>query len=1082
MRDRDAITRQSLLDETALLVRFSDAYLADRRFLAADPKNLLLLFLDSKEIKSYVDPDAANTLDGFLWRFERLAQETRRTAIALRNDQILGGLLFDPKQPCGIMTSHTEEMEREVEFRHTQWFDRTLKLLDRAFAEIKKNQKMLERFVKVAAGQEAAFVRTVQKHAPALIAVLSNASFTAHRRIQAVLTRSELTLFEEMPWEQFGVPASLAGTLAAAIPTPDEIIGVRDQLRTFKYRANTPEANYIDAAALAQLMKLRTLLHVNKITHIRLVLVSRARTLLRASDEMNVGKDAGELPVRHPRMLALTREEAAPLDDPADLTLGAALGLWRGAATDLPADDYVTREAIAPAVDALITAWDSFETSRLALETKWRSTPTPADAAHDAQALAQRLIKMFSGADAPEKLLRECMVDDFVKFSDVSSKFLLGQQQHSLRARLASVPGRKRVFVTPLVPAPAGPIQVEVAAGLIGAEGELSLDDVAARVEPAGERSLVWALALACAEQWRQAALFAVSALKLFDLVGNAEGADEARLLRAEIRRLSAAGDTYADESPDPAARYAQSEQELERILPINAARRSREAAAQLLEAALAKVPFNDLPDRLRAHFDALDQAADTWQNAAERARCIALLLLLALYDWRYHAADPALSEQATETARRRHLELITLFRAMHDAELLDEMPRRARAMELIGYAMFDDPAKKRSGLRLIDIPENVRTELTELRGGLRSSSDKIGKMLDDELAAIQDRLHKIYTPELSLVPIPVPDAAAALGQLPPEVLDAYNRVDEIGWALFRTGPGVEADRGLNDAIATLTAAMAGKLDTQERFHVTSSLLYARLLDATMEPRHARPQRFAALREAYRAFSADNPGELIPLIRLAYVAERVPDPACVESVLCAARKIVAHPAAGSHGPSWLQSLVRRRYAVIVKRRDGGDARWTGPTDSAEAEAQSASLAEMCRLLFDAEQADVGPPSDDAHSLEQTRRRNNIVFYGARLIERAGERAGQLFPPITLLNEYAALLVPNLAKATDLDLLHSVGCYYAAIGSSKQAFRAGRRIVALCISDERRMTGLNWQDSHREALIWFEQRAAVLASD
>src|SRR5690349_1792207 len=100
------IGKTSLLNEANLLRQLFRVYRADRVFLKADPRNRIVVFLDSNEVKAYVDPDAPNSLEGFFMRFEALKAPARRSEVALRHDQILNGLLFDPSQACGILTAH----------------------------------------------------------------------------------------------------------------------------------------------------------------------------------------------------------------------------------------------------------------------------------------------------------------------------------------------------------------------------------------------------------------------------------------------------------------------------------------------------------------------------------------------------------------------------------------------------------------------------------------------------------------------------------------------------------------------------------------------------------------------------------------------------------------------------------------------------------------------------------------------------------------------------------------------------------------------------------------------------------------
>ena len=129
---------------------------------------------------------------------------------------------------------------------------------------------------------------------------------------------------------------------------------------------------------------------------------------------------------------------------------------------------------------------------------------------------------------------------------------------------------------------------------------------------------------------------------------------------------------------------------ELAKVGKANAARRLREEAAHLLEAALAKVAVPDLPGKLRHHFDALDKAADEAGGDEPKARYIALLLMLYLYDVRRSGERPALRQSDHARARGRHRDLVGLLQPLQKSGQADAMPHRARAMEVIGYVLFE--------------------------------------------------------------------------------------------------------------------------------------------------------------------------------------------------------------------------------------------------------------------------------------------------------------------------------------------------------------------------------------------------------
>jgi hypothetical protein len=1074
------IGKSSLLNEANLLRRLFRVYRADREFLKADSRNQIVMFLDSNEVTAYVDPDAPKSLEGFFLRFEALEAPARRSKVALRHDQILNGLLFDPRQACGILTSHTEEMEREVEFRHAKYLDRALDLVRLAGQEIRGNRERAIRYATAARENpmlSGELIRFVQEHAPALIAILKESLTTAFKRMRAILNDSELTLFDEMPWTEFGVASELAKLLNGLEPTTDQVIDQRSKLRGFDFRQNTLKANYIDASALAQLKMLRTAFETAGVHHLRAVLVTRAQTLLRAAIELaRESNDA--LLVRHPRMLALSLEHAATLGQAADLTLGTALDLWRNHLQALPAAELDPDGLRAP-LEAFTAAWDAFESSRLAVETRWRDKGTSRDGPpqekfsqflQDAEQgkFAQILIDIFCSVN-PEGVLKEHVLQEFVALGREASKVLLAGKAMQLRARISRIPTDGRVTVTPLAIAPAGPIQLAATPRLTGAEGELPLEEIAKRVASQSEQPLLWALSLACVGKWRQAGIFAESALKLAALESDTATTDEAHLLRAEIRRLGADA-----AQPDPAERFRESSEALAAVSRINTARRDREAAAQLVEAALHGVRFDDLSERLRGHFRALDTAVPAVRDPAEQSRCIALLLMLYLYDRRYlgiHGRS-AISPTDARKARELHRRLVTQ---------LDLIPHRARAMALIFYTLLGEGHP---------LPEAQVDDLTDLQRSLMASTDRIGQMLQDELVRIRERLAKSHQPVLSLVPFPLfDDEQQALQVCEPSLIEAARKGEKIAWKVFENGPDVANDQALDAVIRDLTAGVARlpQDDSIAAFVVRSWLLYARLLQATMEPRHVRRHRFDALRKAYEALSADYPNDLLPLIRLSFVGERLDDQVCAQSALERAMQLVrASGAASAHqrGPIWINSLIRRRYGimVILARCPEAESRWTKPLPDPEAGRQAKILAEVCDLLFLADHEDAGALSGEAHRIERERRVNNIVFYGSRLIERFGEKAYASVPKLRSIGDYAAKLVPSVKKERRLHILHTIGCFYAATGNPDPLYRVAKHMIEVGLPEEDTQMNDLRKDSIEEIFTWFKDglTAAVKA--
>jgi hypothetical protein len=1101
----------TLFREAVLLERLYRAYRSDREFLRTTPNATMMIFLDAHEVKAFIDPDAPGILAGFIMNLELMAGDANRgVTVALRHDQILEGLLFNPSHVCGILPAHSEEMDREVAFRFNKWFDTVLKLVGQARREINEHREKARRLAQATqsignAELEVEFVRFFQTHAPALTAILRDDLGSSHRRLEAVMNDSKLTLFEDLPWEDFGVLPEDAEALRSLRPTPDSVRTLRDGLRVFDYRQNTVDANFVDASALSHIQLLRSELSKRGIDHIRVVLVSRARTLLLAARDM-AKETKSEIFVRHPRMLALTSRDAEKLDAAVNLTLGMALDVWQAQVRAWP-DDTADLAPLKAAGCAFLDAWDSFESSRLAVEAKWRENRPVLAAPGAGRRLAARLIQLFCTNENAETLLSLTLIEKFSEFGDTSSRFLLEAEHIALKARLTPATNG-RVYVTPLAMGAVGPIQVERWPGLPALPADMSLEDIGKFVRGASERPLVWSLALACAGRWRQAAIFARGASQLADLEYNQVAtADEARLLRAEIRRLGAGAPEHTNEEErDAAGRYAAAMNDLARVRDTNYPRRLREEAAQFLEAALLSVPMADIAAQLLSFFFELDQSADRSVQDEEKVRCFALMLLLYLYEARKQSTEPTMTDALRQHAKARHRDLLEALQRLQ----LDAVPHRARAMALIGYVLFGDPdrtpivlnsALGRALMGPVNVPSDLRGELPDLLEGVRASPDQIGKFLHAELTEIWSALKRFHSPHLSLAPVPIPRYfREELTRRHPRVMQvaqpALDTNETIGLALMEGGPSMQHKAEIEPAVDKLKLAIdlavEEKVDQHLLFYLRVAFLYARLIDVTFEPLFMRDREFRILIDEYLVLNESYERAALPNLRLNYIASNVTGAAQIaEDAIGRALEYVDddayYPRDSATGPHWLQSFVRRRSALLLlAEHPGAQRKWRGDRSTAEAEQEAGALNAACELLLDAERRDVAEVVDRAHALERQRRTNNVVFYASRMIERHGGREeafDRLAPSGTLRRLVNRLLPTGIEKADDVDILHTVGCYFTATGRILDAHRAGRRISELIINEGKQMSGEGAEACAHEAFAWFMsgQRAEFIKS-
>jgi len=743
---------------------------------------------------------------------------------------------------------------------------------------------------------------------------------------------------------------------------------------------------------------------------------------------------------------------------------------------------------------AFLQAWDSFETSRLAIEARWRGTVgTPSTDTE--QQLFQELLNLFCNERDASSILSERMVVSFDTFGAAASQFLMSSAELRQSARLELVHRGSRVQIAPLATAPVGPIEVALWPGSPTEPARSALGTIARNLVSPAERYLVWSTALACAGQWRQAEIFAHGAQRMAELDGaGGPTLDEARLLRAEIRRLGAHVAPDADDSvPDDKQRYESAMVDLSAVSPVNRVRRIREEAGQVLEAVLRRVDIPGLADERMAECAAeIARTIDSIAEGANKARMIAMLLTLHLAA--EHGSDvwPSRTASDRDAAYRSHRRLVQILEELHNTGQMDALPRRARALALVGFARFgadgsvmgssDKAGLPAPGPGPRDVPDNLRGDLPDLIQGLTECPDAIAKLLLRELRELAEALARMHSPILLLTPIRLRRPAEYSPTVAPYVNDANDATKDVVTAVLEGGINASHIAPLERAIKALGIADARAreegADRVTQFTLRTDLQYFRLLLLTLRPLHLRTKEAPSVVDAYQAIIADYPEATLPHCRLSLIADMCGEPdRAISTMRDALDRVDKDPFLNGPlaGPHWLQSLVRRRLAALMLpsaaqlRRCPGD----GTTDG-EMAAQVETLITACRLLRDAEQRDTARHCDDAHLMERRRRANNIVFYVSRLLEREGgrEALNGLMLPYAIDGLVDELIPDGIEANEDPATLHTVGCYFAATGHPQDAYRAGKRIIDLVINNQQEMTGAHPADSMTEAMAWY----------
>lgn len=1095
-------------------------YWSDVGFLRERADGKILIFLDAHEIKAYCNPHQPGSLTGFMFDFETMDEKeaaSRRSEIRLRHDQIMSGLLFNPAGGCSILPPHIEEMDREVAFQYSNIVSNaTLALVNQAKRELKRNEKvarqLIPRFQAQSQGEHTNWherlVEFFHRHAPALTTILADTLFTPQRRLTAILERSELVLFDDIDWAAFGVSEPVASELRSLEPDPAMVGEIRSRLSSLSYRHNTIEANHVDAAALAHIQLLNRVLEEKGPGNLRVVLVSRAHTLLRAACDIAEKDHSGRLPVRHPRMLALASKEAARLDEAAELTLRSALDVWHDELRlrkPERGNERSLRDTLKDPSREFLDSFDVFERSRLAVDAKWRGSNAKGQESGGGETeLARRLVDLFSAEANAEAVLEDFLIQRFSEFGEASSGYLLGDDQLDLPVRVTHDRQMNKLYLTPTTASPIDPPYVEVWSDFSAADGKLPIRTVASKVSEA-ERPLVWASALAFAGRWRNAKSFAESAYRL-GLLHGARGrsiTEEALLLRAQIRRLHAdPDDLEADEkAPTPEAVLNDATtRDLERVRSAqNEARRLHEEAAQVLEAACRGLVITDLPERIRTLFQALDRSLASVDLDDVRASRIGLCLLLHLYAERHNLFGRRSRSGMGDRAARLHGELRTVLDRLQRDRQADAGSDHARAMELIGYMLVVPPAPARpDGAAPREpgagaIPEELHLELPGLLREFSTRRDAIGSLIRTELETIAEDLRSFHVKELSLAPVPTPaDVQDELAAACPEIdRNHFTIVEAVGDHALHSGFQPEDEAKLREAVlelrkATERAQTLG-LPPRTRFCVESAWLYASLLLAKLKPRNARRESFELLIGSYRSVASRFDGAALPWLRISYLAEKTGQPDLeFEAIKQALELVDTDPffATDPARPHWLQSFVRRRYAAnSLKNCDSALRKWSREDGARSAANEVAALKSALQLLLMADEMDTAEEVPLDHRLERVRRTNNIVFYGARMLERpSGRLALEATGAIRSLAQFAERLEQGSAELNDINILHTMGCYYAATAQRSRAQTMAQRMLQLLTAGNNvrgPSPDTDTDEALSEALDWFSGLGSVL---
>jgi hypothetical protein len=1103
MGARPTPTISELRHEARSLHRLLRSYLDDRAFIRGPPPAQLLYFVDAHEIKSYIDPNSPDSLVGFVLKAEQAVHiEQAATefdlSIKLKSDQLLRELLFDPVRQVGILPSHAEEVDEEIAFREHNWLREKLYLLDKARDEVRRlrDAAITKRLLALAAAEpgnpatKRAVVDFFMKAAPALMALLRPNADDPQARINALVETSNLVRLGDLAWEELGFDRATCKRLRGIRPTPSEVERWRRYFRGRKQRRkNSNRANRIDAEAVAFIQALNAALDSLPGSRVNARLVTRAMTLISGASDRDAVQRSGLRDanfLRHTRLLALENvadglgaqamphaPELRPGGQQLERALIIALQTYQRQLRSIGRDGIRTDDPeMRMAIEMLVRAWDEFEMARLTLDLRAGSDLlTSDDAIGDAE--LQKLMEWFRNDADVLTLLNEEVLRAVQRFGQAT--FALTQSGY-LEPVLAQVipldtPDRSRIL--PMIAGSPGPVDLFAPALRDARSRHSHLDALLANLEtnPA-ERYIAWALLFACQRRWDMARIYASSAVQIARLLqgSDAERAiKEAILLRSQILRLGA----EEGRAKDACRRFESSWAGLIQFERGSDPRIPRERAAQILELRL-NVPLAEMPHAQLAYgFGLLHRALELCRrDDLLRSRILELGLS-------YHLAardQPELWPEQTDAdrivAKQWHRQLQAILETQRRDLLPEEISRRARAMELIGFQLFVEEdhnvVEPGSAVQPLRIPSHLRLDVTELRDQIGQSMDATARLIVKELEAIDRRLESFRVRDLIYAPvwatydvgaileIIADDRARALAK------SAYSDLIAIAGASQKVG--VHSDhRGRLERIAidfrqALGALQEAGLVADERgrracFYLRMESCYARLLLAQLAPTLRREQELTSLSADYRAIAEDFPTASIPHFRLDTILSDLGQADEATRAITRAVELIDSDPFLLPPEHWVRSTIRRRIAMRFEQsaaRQREELR-AAPADERLRAQYLDNLMKAFQSVYVGFQSTDDPDQDYLHSLEARRRVSNIVYY-ASCILREDVHGGGLRGFGFGLNELRDLLgrlhPDGIERLSEPSIVHTIGCAYAVLRRMPEATKAGRRLIAL----------------------------------
>jgi hypothetical protein len=1089
---------RSMVTEAETLRLLLSRYRDDRQHLQDNPSAAFVYCLDAHDIGAYINPDKEAAMAGFGFAAELVDHDAFPKALQdlkLKSDQLLRQLLFSDDE-VGLLPSHGEEIDEEIAFQQSAALRAKISLVAEAKRQVEALQRnpLAKTFIAQGmsdADSRLAIIRLLSRAAPALMALLKPQPESPTARIGALVNKSGLIGINDFAWEALGFEETEARELRAIRPKRARV----DEWRLYfnsreDRRRNSNRANRIDAEAVAGIEALnRHLAEIPSCT-IRVLLVTRAMTLLSTDSASQAMADQSALIadfLRHPRLLVLPRRQEANVSTGTIAALTLALDTF---AAQLHTVDSVTAEHSARRL--FLDAWHNFERARFTgdLHAEINAAPNAENTITDAR--MKQLIDWFGNESDLDSFLINEMNAAVRDFGHGMYSLARAEEEEPIQAQIEHLSAPRRVRVRPLT----GSIDIamefrdETLRPLGGLCGDLEalLENLPGH--PA-ERYLGWGLLHACRGRFVLAGIYAKGAIEFGVLLGGSSGesaSEEAQLLLTQTRRLGGLDAESQQRREEALGRYHDAAR---RLGPWRAGadeRFSLERAAQVVELLLLVGDLNDDGQQITMGVDALLDVLARNRGNADTGRALSLLLLFVLVSARRERPWPTTLDHPLALADRWHHELIDCIKREGHPE---DAPTITRAMHLIGYLIkgHDTSALKptRPGMFVRAFPEELRDFAPELYDQCCKGQDQISALLAAELHKIvrQIQRHKrwdvIYAPiwanyrHEALCTALLDKVAAEKASLAYRILLSVAGASQAGVDAMHRRAYRHVSRLLESVLERIQEGCEPECDPLILFQVQMDSCYARLLVAlvSIQPEE-KIKRLRSLLGAYDELAQKYPEAAIPHFRLHLIHEllgtedpehrehklRGADPEREKDKLQAIKHLDMALARADADPflavvphHWIKStMVRRKGAFVLEDTP----RQPGPLDSIDmGSSRMVRYLETLRVAFKWVHShfdpSVFPESDGFFILEKQRRINNIVYYATLYLAATGDLAGLSADSFGKdeLRRYLSLLEPkDWDNFVEISIVHTLGCAYSTLGDAENAARAGEKLMDL----------------------------------